>query len=138
MTRTTLEKITDREQQLADTTEQISTQIEQLTARLAEVDTERAELAVARKVVLALGQDEPVPATHPGLPHNPAYQHILTVLTEAETPLRCKDLCHALDTGTEPARIEGMRFKLKRLVTTGLVAEHTPGLFTIPHPRTST
>ncbi|GAB7040396.1 hypothetical protein JCM9533A_42460 [Catenuloplanes niger JCM 9533] len=54
--------------------------------------------------------------THPGLPANPAYQHILTVLTETETPLRWKDLCHALDTGTEPARIEGMRTKLKRLV----------------------
>lgn len=50
------------------------------------------------------------------LPANPAYQHILTVLTETETPLRWKDLCHALDTGTEPARIEGMRTKLKRLV----------------------
>jgi F420-0:gamma-glutamyl ligase-like protein len=58
------------------------------------------------------------------------------VLTEAETPLRCKDLCHALDTGTEPARIEGMRYKLKRLAAAGLVTENVPGLFAIPRPRT--
>jgi hypothetical protein len=128
MARTTLDKITDRERQLTDAAAQIQTRIEQLTARLSELDAERAELAVARKVILALGPDEPVPTTHPGLPDNPAYQHILTVLTEAETPLRCKDLCHALNTGTEPARIEGMRAKLKRLVATGLVTENAPGL----------
>jgi hypothetical protein len=136
MTRTTLDKITDREQQLLDAAAQIQTQIEALRARLGELEAERAELAIARKVILALASDEPVPATHPGLPDNPAYQHILTVLTEAETPLRCKDLCHALDTGTEPARIEGMRAKLKRLVATGLVTEDTPGMFAIPRPRT--
>ena len=113
MARTTLEKITDREQQLTDTAAQIHTQIEQLTARLGELDAERAELAVARKV-------------------------ILIVLTEADSPLRCKDLCHALDTGTEPARLEGMPAKLKRLVATGLVTEDTPGLFAIPSPRTGT
>jgi hypothetical protein len=57
-------------------------------------------------------------------------------LTEAQTPLRCKDLCHALDSGTEPSRIEAMRAKLKRLVATGLVTEQAPGLFAIPRPRT--
>ena len=138
MARTTLEKITDREQQLTDAATGIRTQIEQLTARLGELDAERAELAVARKVILALDPDDPPPATHPGLPDNPAYQHILAVLTEAETPLRCKDLCHALDTGTEPARIEAMRAKLKRLVATGLVTENRPGQFAIPRPRTGT
>jgi len=85
--------------------------------------------------VLALGEEEPVPTTHPGLPDNPAYQHILTVLTDAEAPLRCKDLCHALDTGTGHTHIEGMRSKLKRLVATGLVVEDGPGLFAIPRPR---
>jgi hypothetical protein len=138
MTRTTLEKITDREQHLTDIATGIQTQIDQLTARLAEVDAERAELAVARKVILALDPDEPVPVTHPGLPDNPAYQHILAVLTDTDSPLRCKDLCHALDTGTEPARIEAMRAKLKRLVATGLVTEDAPGLFAIPRPRTGT
>ena len=41
------------------------------------------DLVTARKVVLDLAEDESVPATHPGPPDNPAYQHILTVLTDA-------------------------------------------------------
>ena len=136
MSRSTLERITSREQQVASAAEQIRNQISELAARLDDLDAELADLAVARKVVLALGEDEPVPTTHPGLPDNPAYQHILTVLTDADGPLRCKDLCHALDTGTEPSRIETMRAKLKRLVATGLVVENEPGLFAIPRPRT--
>jgi hypothetical protein len=111
------------------------TPVEVVTDKAA-VYPEHAEMAVARKVILALDPDEPTPPTHPGLPENPAYQHILTMLTDAESPLRCKDLCHALDTGTEPARIEGMRAKLKPLVATELVTEDTPGLFAIPRPRT--
>jgi hypothetical protein len=64
----------------------------------------------------------------------PVYQHILTTLTDATTPMRAKDLCHALDLGIEHTRIEGMRSKLKRLVATGLVVEDEPGLFTLPRP----
>lgn len=137
MPRTFLERITDREQQATAAREQIRTQISELTARLDDLDAELADLAVARKVLLALGEDEPKPTTHPALPDNPAYQHILTVLTDATTPLRCKDLCRALDTGTEPKHIEGMRSKLKRLLATGLITEHEPGLFAIPRPRTA-
>lgn len=136
MPRTSLERITDREQQATAAREQIRTQISELTARLDDLDAELADLAVARKVLLALGEDEQPPTTHPALPDNPAYQHILTVLTDADGPLRCKDLCHALDTGTEPKHIEGMRSKLKRLLATGLVVEEAPGLFAIPPPRT--
>lgn len=136
MPRTLLEKITDREHTLTAAAEQVRTQIAELTTHLADIDTELADLATTRRTILALGEDEPPPTTRPGLPDNPVYQHILTILTEADQPLRCKDLCHALDTGTEPARIEGMRSKMKRLVTTGLVTEDTPGLFTIPRPRT--
>ena len=66
--------------------EQIRAHIRELTARLDDLDAELADLATARKVLLALGEDEPTPATHPALPDNPAYQHILTVLTAAETP----------------------------------------------------
>ena len=138
MPRTTLEWITEREHALADTAEQVRTQISELTARLHDLEAELTDLATARKIVLALGEDEPTPTTHPGLPDNPAYQHILTVLNEAQTPLRCKDLCHALDTGTEPSHIEAMRAKLKRLVTTGLVTEQAAGLFVIPRPHTET
>ena len=133
---TTLEKIADREKAVTETLEQLQVQVAALTGQLRELDAELHDLAVARKVILTLGEDEPAPATHPGLPDNPVYQHVLTVLTEAQAPLRAKDLCRALDTGTGPNHIETMRAKLKRLVTTGLVTEGEPGLFAVPRPRT--
>jgi hypothetical protein len=134
--RTTLEKIADREQAVAATADQVRAQIEQLTARSTELDAEAADLATARKVVLCLDVDEPSSLKLPGLPENPAYQHILTVLTEAENSLRCKDLCHALDEDPSPNRIEGMRAKLKRLVAVRLVEGPKPGLFAVPRPHT--
>lgn len=133
---TTMEKIADRERAVAAAADSVRTQIDELTEQLRKLEAEAGNLAVARNVILALGEDEPVPATHPGLPDNPVYQHLLAVLTDAQTPLRAKGLCRALDTGTTPNHIETMRAKLKRLVTTGLVAENEPGLFAVPRPRT--
>jgi hypothetical protein len=115
---TALEKIAAREQAITAAADDLRMQIQTLTDQLRDLDTEAADLATARKVILALGEDDPPPATHPGLPDNPVYQHILTVLTDADTPQRARDLCRALDLGTDASRIEGMRFKLKRLVTT--------------------
>lgn len=132
MSRTALEKIADREQAVGATADQVRAQIENLAERLRELEAELADLSVARTVVLALGDDEPA---HPRLPDNPVYQHILTALRESTAPMRAKDLCHVLDLGLEASRIEGMRSKLKRLVTTGLVTENEPGLFTLPSPR---
>ena len=131
MGRTALEKIADREQTIGTTVDQVRAQIDALADRLRDLQAELADLSVARKVVLALGDDEPA---HPPLPDNPVYQHILTALHDSTAPMRAKDLCHALDLGLEPSRIEGMRSKLKRLVTTGLVTENEPGLFTLPRP----
>jgi len=133
---TTLEKIAAREQVIATTADDLRAQIQNLTDRLRDLDAEAADLATARKVILVLGEDEP-PATHPGLPDNPLYQHILTALVGAGTPRRARDLCRDLDLGTEPTNIESLRYKLKRLVSTGLVAEEAPGLFTMPRPRTA-
>lgn len=128
---TALEKIAARERQIAESADALRAQIDALADQLRDLNAEASDLAVARKVILALGQDDPPPAA---LPDNPVYQHILTVLTDAKTPLRARDLCRALDLGTEPSNVEGMRSKLKRLVTTGLVAEDEPGLFTVPRP----
>jgi hypothetical protein len=130
---TTLEKIATREQQIAETADALRTQIDTLAEHLRDLDAEASDLAVARKVILALGEDHQPSAA---LPDNPVYQHILTVLADAKTPLRARDLCRALDLGTEPSKVEGMRSKLKRLVTTGLIVEDEPGLFTLPRPRT--
>lgn len=134
MSRTALEKIADREQAVNTTTDQLRAHMDILAGQLRELDAERADLQVARKVILALGDDEPA---GPRLPDNPVYQHILTALHDATAPMRAKDLCHALDLGQEPSRIEGMRSKLKRLVATGLVTETEPGLFTMPCSRPS-
>jgi hypothetical protein len=128
---TALEKIADREQAVSTTVDQVRAQIDTLAGALRELEAELTDLSVARKVLLALGDDEPA---HPRLPDNPVYQHILTALRDDTAPMRAKDLCHALDLGLEPSRIEGMRSKLKRLVATGLVTENEPGLFTLPRP----
>ncbi|NUP50813.1 MAG: hypothetical protein HOW97_26415 [Catenulispora sp.] len=128
MTRTALEKIADREQAIADIAEHLSAQISQLTARLAELDAECGDLALVRKVILSLGDDEPGGGM-PTLPDDPIYQHILTALTDAAAGQRCRDLCRTLATGTEPTHISNMRTKLKRLTSAGLVIETEHGLF---------
>ncbi|MEY9893525.1 hypothetical protein ABIA35_004456 [Catenulispora sp. MAP12-49] len=132
---TALEKIAVREQVIATAADDLRAQIQNLTDRLRDLDAEAADLATARKFILALGEDEP-PATHPGLPDNPLYQHILTALAGADTPRRARDLCRDLDLGTEPTNIESLRYKLKRLVSTGLIDEEEPGLFAVPRSRT--
>jgi hypothetical protein len=45
----------------------------ELTARLAEIEGMLGDLATARKVVLGLGDGEPVPTTRPCLPDVPAF-----------------------------------------------------------------
>ncbi|TJZ97948.1 hypothetical protein [Actinacidiphila oryziradicis] len=129
----TLEKITEREQAVAAEADRTRTEMEQLTGRLGELEGELADLATARKVVLALEQVEDGTTLSPNMPDNPAYQHILAALGDAGTPRRARDLCRALDLGIEPKHIEGMRAKLKRLVGHGLVTETEPGLFTLHH-----
>lgn len=113
--------------------ERLRAEIARLGDRLREIEHELAELTTARKIILALDGDESAPA-HPSLPANPVYQHILSILADAETPRRARELCQALDLGSEAEHIEGMRAKLKRLVGLRLVTETDPGLFTVRHP----
>jgi hypothetical protein len=133
MNRSILELIGEREQVLRTHADYLRVQIEQITREAAELEAERADLAVTRKVLLTLEIDQVEIPGQPALPDNPAYQHILTTLADAGRPMRAKDLCHALDLGLEPKNIEGMRAKLKRLVTRGLITEAEPGLFALQH-----
>lgn len=80
--------------------------------------------------MLTFGIDERDPQPR-ALPDNPVYQHILTALADADRPVRAKDLCQVLDLGLEPKSIEETRFKLKRLVARGLIAENEPSLFAL-------
>ena len=133
-----LEQIEAREQHLADQAEQTRAQIEHLTARLAGLDTEITELRITRKTLLGIAAGlttEPgpqQPSTTPAVPEHPAYQ--LTVFADADGPLRCRDLCQALDLPIISKNTEGIRFKLKRLVSRGVLTEPEPGLFAQPHP----
>lgn len=77
----------------------------------------------------------PSPAAEPerpGIPDHPAYQQILTALTDAGRPMPARDLCQALDLPILPKNTAGTRSKLKRLVSRGILVETEPGLFARP------
>lgn len=128
------------EVRISEVTEQaglLRDQIAELTARLREFDTESENLQITRKTLLNLPAPAPAPVDDPPraeVPEHPAYQQILTVLTDTGGPMRARDICEALDLPILPKNTEGIRSKLKRLVTRGILTEPEPGLFTQPHP----
>ncbi|MFJ8794363.1 hypothetical protein [Streptomyces sp. NPDC102462] len=67
------------------------------------------------------------------MPEHPAYQQILAALADADGPMRARDICEVLDLPILPKNTEGIRSKLKRLVTRGTLTEPEP-LFTQPRP----
>jgi hypothetical protein len=128
-----LEHLETRERELADQADQFRARIEELTRQLGELDAESENLRITRKTLLTLPL--PSPATgpdRPDIPDHPAYQQILTTLAEAGRPMRARDLCQALDLPILPKNIEGIRSKLKRLVSRGILIEPEPGLFARP------
>lgn len=75
-----------------------------------------------------------VPAWRPGtdasvLPQ--AYRDVLEVLVDAGRPLRAKQLVVLLGLPAEAAKVEGLRSKLKRLVSRGWLTEDSPGMFAV-------
>ena len=84
-----LEHIETRERELADQAGQFRDRIAELTRQLGELDAESENLRITRKTLLALPL--PSPATgpdRPDIPDHPAYQQILTALTDAGRPMR--------------------------------------------------
>jgi hypothetical protein len=62
-----------------------------------------------------------------------AYRDLLEVAEDAGRPLRAVQIAAAAGLGTDKAKVEGLRSKLKRLVERGWLAEDAgPGLFTLP------
>ncbi|MFE3281423.1 hypothetical protein [Nocardia sp. NPDC059239] len=59
------------------------------------------------------------------------YQDVLEVLADAGRALRAGHIAAALGLEIQPAKVEGLRSKLKRLVARGWLNEQTPGLFAI-------
>jgi hypothetical protein len=128
-----LEHIETRERELADHAGQFRARIEELTRQLGEIDAESENLRITRKTLLTLPL--PSPATgpdRPDIPDHPAYQQILTALADAGRPMRARDVCQALDLPILPKNTEGIRSKLKRLVSRGILIEPEPGLFARP------
>ncbi|MCX4792220.1 hypothetical protein OG369_41155 [Streptomyces sp. NBC_01221] len=127
-----LEHIETRERELADQAGQFRVRIEELTRQLGELDAESENLRITRKTLLALPL--PSPATgpdRPGIPDHPAYQQILTALADAGRPMRARDLCQALDLPILPKNTEGIRSKLKRLVSLKFPHDHGQRMFTL-------
>ena len=146
-----------RMSEVAEHAGRLRDQIAELTSRLREFDTESENLQITRKTLLTLPTPTPTPAPTPApaptptpapapapapvddpprpeVPEHPAYQQILTVLADTGTPMRARDICEALDLPILPKNTEGIRSKLKRLVTRGILTEPEPGLFTQPRP----
>jgi hypothetical protein len=133
-----LELITTRETVATAHAEQLRTQIAALTEQLAVADAELADLATTRSTLLRLtGSTDRGPAPTDATVASPAYQQILAVFAATANPLRAKDICVALGTGTAAKNTESLRAKLKRLVTRGVLTEPESGLFALAHPATS-
>jgi len=131
-----LELITARETVAGAHAEQLHTQIAELTEQLVAVDAELTDLATTRITLLRLTGTTTTPPADTTIA-GPAYQQILAVFAVAAHPLRAKDICVALGTGTAAKHTESLRAKLKRLVTRGVLAEPEPGLFTLTQHATS-
>ncbi|MFY1692821.1 hypothetical protein [Plantactinospora sp. WMMB782] len=134
---TLLTLLTERETAAGLVVERLRAQIASLTEQLTAAETEVTELAITRKTLLSLGG--PLDAAAPTDPTvaSPAYQQILAVFHAATAPMRAKDICHALGTGTAAKDTEGLRAKLKRLVARQILTEPEAGLFVLAPPTTS-
>jgi predicted ATPase len=126
MSTSALEKIAAREQILQATADQLTATIAELTVQLEEATAELGELATARRVLLRIGEDEPRP---PNLPDNPIYQEILALFTDTAGPIQARAVCERLGLSTEKNSVEGMRSKLNRLVSRGLLLGDDAGRF---------
>ncbi|MFC5674909.1 hypothetical protein [Streptomyces incanus] len=124
-----------RERELGEQAGRLRSSIEDLTARLGELDAETENLRITRKTLLSI--PAPAPADDPPraeAPDHPAYRQILAVFADTGRSMRARDLCEALDLPLLPKNTEGIRSKLKRLVTRGVLTEPEPGLFIQPRP----
>jgi hypothetical protein len=126
-----LELIAEREAAAGAAAHALREQIATLSTELALAETELTELAITRQTLRRLtGRADtaaPVDATIAGT----AYQQILAAFATTAGGMRAKDACLALGLGLTANDTEGMRAKLKRLVSRQILVETEPGLFTL-------
>lgn len=58
----------------------------------------------------------------------------MAVFAAAESPLRARQVCEAMDLEITPNNINNTRLKLKRLAERRILVETEQGLFTQPRP----
>jgi hypothetical protein len=140
-----LERLEERAAAARSRVERLHAQIASLSAELAAEEQTLSRLTITRETVLTMlaGDDEPgtgvdrdagvaaspVVSAAPAVPMPAAYQQLLDVFTAAGQPLRAKQVCQALGTGTEARQVEKTRVRLKRLVDRGVLSEPEPGMF---------
>jgi hypothetical protein len=134
-----LDRIDAREQAPAREAAGVQARMDELTARLRDLHQEVSGLQVTRKTLIALaGRDDGPPASQappaPDLPGHPACRQILDAFAGLRRPLRARGLCTALYLPISAKNTEGIRSKLKRLASRGILAETEPGLLTQPSP----
>lgn len=126
-----LDKIEIRQWLVRETAARLRDEIARLGEQLAAAERTLDRLEITRETVLELAAEDGLP---PPAPLPPGCHETLAAIGQAAEGLRAEDICEALGTGTEPRHTEGIRAKLKRLVSRGLLSEPEPGLFALPQP----
>lgn len=122
--------IAEREADARATVEELRAGIDKLTEQLTAAETELSRLTITRETATSLGYTEP-DGDPDATVAQPAYLNILAEFERADGLLRAGQLCQILDVGTEPKHREGMRARLKRLASRGILEETEPGLFVL-------
>ncbi|MFF2821316.1 hypothetical protein ACFVT9_38060 [Kitasatospora cineracea] len=65
----------------------------------------------------------------------PDYQRLVEVLAGSGEEMDCRQLAAALGLEVVPAKVEGVRSKVKRLAARGWLLEERPGMFSVPAGR---
>lgn len=129
-----LARLEQREREIAAQAGEAWEKVTELTALIDRFEREAEEVRITRKTLQAL-PDPASPAPPPAkLPDHPAYQQIMAVFAAADTPLRARAVCEAMDLKLAPNNINNVRLKLKRLVERRILVETEQGVFTLPRP----
>ncbi|MDT0548685.1 MULTISPECIES: hypothetical protein [Streptomyces] len=87
-----LARLEEREREIAAQAEAAQERIAELTAQLDGLGKAAEEIRITRKTLLELPEPQP-PAPPPAqLPDHPAYQQIMAVFAQADTPLRARQV----------------------------------------------
>ncbi|MBT2529803.1 hypothetical protein J7E91_31610 [Streptomyces sp. ISL-99] len=141
-----------REKKIREEVAQLREEAERIMAALSAAEVQLERLGQARETVTEVlaepvaettGQVRAAAVPRSTVPHRvegvgaevlaPEYQRIMSVLAtpEADGGMRARQTTIALGEPAIPARVEGVRSRLKRLAARGWATEVEPGLFTV-------